>query len=73
MIGANNGLPQNNFDQSGVLTSSQFTRNLYDLKYRGNGSGRDSYIYENNGGFSSKVVYSSPKHGTTAMLPSLKV
>jgi len=53
MIGANNGLPQNNFDQSGVLTSSQFTRNLYDLKYRGNGSGRDSYIYENNGGFSS--------------------
>ena len=73
MIGPNNGLPQNYFDQSGTLSSSQFTRNLYDLKYRGNGTGRDSYIYENNGGFSTKIINHSPKHGTTAMLPSLKV
>ena len=33
------------------ITASMFTRNLYDLKYRAQGTGRDSYIYDNNGGF----------------------
>lgn len=29
-----------------------FTRNLNDIKYRANGSGRDSYVFDNNGGYS---------------------
>jgi hypothetical protein len=31
-------------------TNLSITRNIRDLKYKTNGGGRDSYIYDNNGG-----------------------
>lgn len=33
-------------------TRTSFTNNLHDLRYKGNGRGRDTYIFNNNGGFS---------------------
>lgn len=52
MFGSDRG--QNNKLQTrrvSDMTSSMFTRNLYDMKYRPGGTGRDSYIYDTNGGF----------------------
>ena len=46
------------------MTSSMFTRNLYDMKYRAAGTGRDSYIYDTNGGFTcSNIPESKPLPG----------
>ena len=43
-------------NQNQTLTTL-FTRNLNDMKYRASGSGRDSYVFDSNGGFTiSNVV-----------------
>lgn len=34
-----------------ATTSINFTKNLHELHFRASGSGRDGYIYQNNGGF----------------------
>jgi hypothetical protein len=40
-------------DEKNATTSINFTKNLHGMMFRQNGTGRDSYIYANNGGFCS--------------------
>ena len=52
MFGPTKHSPMKTFtDDRNATTHINFTRNLHELKYRASGTGRDSYIYSNNGGF----------------------
>jgi hypothetical protein len=42
-----------------ATTSINFTKNLHELHFRASGSGRDGYIYQNNGGFGSPQTVSA--------------
>ena len=46
------------FKKNDVNNNLTITNNLYDIKYRADGSGRDSYIHHANGGLMS---HQSPK------------
>lgn len=54
-----------NVSRSNNFTRTQFHNKMADVMYHQNGSGRDTYIYNNNGGFS--VMHSNsnvcPKPG----------
>jgi len=54
MLASNaNCVPVRTFaDPKSQLSKSAFTYNLSDLRYKRDGLGRDSYIYNSNGGFS---------------------
>ena len=40
-------------DNKNATTSINFTKNLHDMQFRAQGTGRDSYIYADNGGFTT--------------------
>jgi hypothetical protein len=62
MFGPQNSLPYKTFyKKSDELTKSSFTHNLHDLRYQLNGSGRDTYIYNNNGGLSNVTKFKDPQ------------
>jgi hypothetical protein len=72
MFGPQNALPYKTFyKKSDELTKSGFTTNLHDLRYQLNGSGRDTYIFNNNGGFAnvSNVKDPNPMLQSTQYLP----
>lgn len=51
MFSPNNHKPFVTIEKPNHLTASQFTHNLHDQKYHVNHGGRDTYIFDNNGGF----------------------
>lgn len=74
MFGSKQHLPHVTIGKSNDMSKSSFVHNLHDLNYHQNGTGRDSYIYENNGGFS---VPKAREHSTvglsTKMFPDVRV
>jgi hypothetical protein len=52
------------------MSKSQFNRNIVDVRYKENGGGRDSYIYNNNGGMSiSNTIQPQSMLQSTRYLP----
>lgn len=43
------------------------------MMYKQNGGGRDSYIYENNGGYAIPKVNGNPTMTSTKMFPDVRV
>jgi len=53
MLSDTNHFPIKTFaNPKSQLTKSNFNHNLHDLRYKRDGRGRDSYIFNSNGGFS---------------------
>jgi hypothetical protein len=46
-------------DVKNATTSINFTKNLHGMMFRQNGTGRDGYIYANNGGFCSPQTFAT--------------
>ena len=69
MFGPKNNLPFTSIDHKNKEFSPvKFTRTLADTRYHQNDTGRDSYIYDNCGGFTcTNVVQSKPLHQSGSM------
>ena len=55
VFGPKNNRPYKLIGVSDELSPTKLTMNLHNLNYHQNGTGRDSYIYHNNGGYHNVV------------------
>ena len=54
------------------LSSAKLTRGLRDIMYHHNGTGRDTFIAHNNGGFSIPKVNGNAHQPSTQMFPDVQ-